>query len=1184
MKFKLLLLILFFQISFAQQPVLDWAKSYGGTSQDRSNTIAVDPSNNVIVGGGFAGSVDFDPNSGTFTLTTLLSYDYDAFISKLDSNGNLVWAKKVGSSPGSDEIYSITVDHQGNIYALGNFRGTVDFDPNAGVYNLTEMGFGSGDMFLLKLNAAGDFVYAKQFGGNGVELGRSIALDSTGNIYFTGEVNSAMSGSTILTTDFDPGPGVTPVSSITGLNGDVFVCKLDSNGNLLWVKTMGGTGPDDAKSIAVDVNGNVYTTGIFRATADFDPSAVVYNLVNPNTNRWDVFVSKLDTNGNFVWAKSFGNPTQDDYAFGIKVDLLGNVYSTGNFNGNVDFDPGASVVNLNSLYDTTYISKLDVNGNYVWAKCFGGSSSGRAIALDAASNIYLTGYFNGTVDFDPNAGVANVSGLGGPLYTYICKLDANGIYQWAKGFGNSNNPNHTMSYAITTDATNHVYTTGNFYAIVDFDPCESVMNLTSNGQEDVFVQKLNQDTVGGPQFNSIAPICYGSTPPILPTTSLNGVIGTWNPNVVDTTTSGTYVFTPNAGQCVTQTTSLSVTVLPIVTTVFPSFSSVCSGTTPPVLPTTSSNGIVGTWTPSSISNTTSGTYVFTPNAGQCGTIYTLNITVEPSVVPQFNSIAPICAGDSLAALPTTSLNGITGTWSPALNNQQTTTYTFTPNLGFCATTQTLTITVNAVTPLFNSVSPICTGETLQSLPTTSINGIPGSWSPALNNLLTTTYTFTPNPGYCAPLVTLTIVVNQPTVPNFNPVNPVCQGATIASLPTTSLNGITGNWSPALNNQATTLYTFTPNPGQCATIQTLTIVVTNSITPQFQSISPVCSGSVLAPLPTVSLNGISGSWSPTLNNQQTTTYTFTPTAGQCATSQSLTIQIIPPTVPVFNLVNPICIGDVLTPLPSTSLNGITGTWSPALNNQQTTLYTFTPNSGECATQQTMTIQVNSIVPQFVPIAPVCIDEIIPALPTVSLNGITGVWSPALNNQQTTTYTFTPDVGQCATSQNLTIEVKPFVELQVQIIQHSDFNLNQDLEVVVHPPGNYLFILDDEIVQQSNVFKNISSCTHQLKIQDLNGCSKSDVEMELFIFGYPPYFTPNRDGYNEYWNINCNDIVNAKITIFDRYGKLIKQFLSSELGWDGTYNGNELPSTDYWFTIDYNKNQEIKQFKGHFTLKR
>lgn len=147
--------------------------------------------------------------------------------------------------------------------------------------------------------------------------------------------------------------------------------------------------------------------------------------------------------------------------------------------------------------------------------------------MDHQGNIYALGNFRGTVDFDPNAGVYNLTEMGfGSGDMFLLKLNANGTYQWAKGFGNSTNPNHTLGYAITTDATNHVYTTGNFYAIVDFDPCESVMNLTSNGQEDVFVQKLNQDTVGGPQFNLIAQICYGSTPPILPTTSLNGVIGT----------------------------------------------------------------------------------------------------------------------------------------------------------------------------------------------------------------------------------------------------------------------------------------------------------------------------------------------------------------------------------------------------------------------------------------------------------------------------------------------------------------------------------------------------------------------------------------------------------------------------------------------------------------------------------
>ncbi len=175
----------------------------------------------------------------------------------------------------------------------------------------------------------------------------------------------------------------------------------------------------------------------------------------------------------------------------------------------------------------------------------------------------------------------------------------------------------------------------------------------------------------------------------------------------------------------------------------------------------------------------------------------------------------------LSALPTTSLNGITGTWAPALNNTTTTTYTFTPTAGQCATTTTLTITVNPnITPTFNAVAPICSGAALSALPTTSLNGITGTWAPALNNTTTTTYTFTPTAGQCATTATLTITVNPNITPTFNAVAPICSGAALSALPTTSNNGITGTWAPALNNTTTTTYTFTPTAGQCATTTTL----------------------------------------------------------------------------------------------------------------------------------------------------------------------------------------------------------------------------------------------------------------------------------------------------------------------------------------------------------------------------
>jgi hypothetical protein len=314
----------------------------------------------------------------------------------------------------------------------------------------------------------------------------------------------------------------------------------------------------------------------------------------------------------------------------------------------------------------------------------------------------------------------------------------------------------------------------------------------------------------------------------------------------------------------------------------------------------------------------------------------------------------------LAALPTTSTNGITGIWSPALDNLATTTYTFTPSANQCANVQTLTITVNpVVTPTFVAVAPICAGATLAALPATSTNGISGIWSPALTNLATTIYTFTPSANQCANIQTLTITINPVVTPTFTAISPICAGETLALLPTTSTNGISGIWSPALNNLATTTYTFTPSANQCANVQTLTITVNPVVTPTFTAISPICAGETLALLPTTSTNGISGIWSPALNNLATTTYTFTPSANQCANVQTLTITVNPVVTPTFTAISPICAGETLALLPTTSTNGISGIWSPALNNLATTTYTFTPSANQCATTQSLTIQVNQI---------------------------------------------------------------------------------------------------------------------------------------------------------------------------------------------------------------------------------
>ncbi len=326
---------------------------------------------------------------------------------------------------------------------------------------------------------AQDFVWAKGMGGSLDEVGYSIAVDASGNVYTTGFFRG--------TTDFDPGAGTANLTSEGG--ADIFVSKLDASGNFVWAKSMGGGEYDAGNSVAVDASGNVYTTGVFYGTVDFDPGEATTNLTPVGES--DIFVSKLDADGNFVWAKSLGG---GDYDAGnsIAVDASGNVYTTGDFKGTADFDPGAGEANLISTggFADIFVSKLDPSGNLVWAKSLGGNGSdvGYSIAMDAAGNVYTTGYFQGTADFDPGVAVANLIAPEGFADIFVSKLDASGNFVWAKGMGGSG-PDFGNSIAV--DASGNVYTTGNFKGTADFDPGAATANLTSSGSEDIFVSKLD---------------------------------------------------------------------------------------------------------------------------------------------------------------------------------------------------------------------------------------------------------------------------------------------------------------------------------------------------------------------------------------------------------------------------------------------------------------------------------------------------------------------------------------------------------------------------------------------------------------------------------------------------------------------------------------------------------------------
>ena len=335
----------------------------------------------------------------------------------------------------------------------------------------------------------------------------------------------------------------------------------------------------------------------------------------------------------------------------------------------------------------------------------------------------------------------------------------------------------------------------------------------------------------------------------------------------------------------------------------------------------------------------------------------------------------------------------------------------------------------------------------------------------------------------------------------------------------------------MDNTATTIYTFAPDitqPGQaCAVNQTMTITVNPLITPTFTQVAAICNGDVLTALLTTSNNGITGTWSPAMDNTATTIYTFVPDSTQlgqaCAVNQTMTITVNQTVIPLFDSVAAICEGESLINLPTTSKNGVLGGWSPAMNNMETTNYTFTPDASEiCAEITTLEIVVNEII-------------------------------------------------------NINLDLSIVV---------NKLDYNQSVEVyVANAFGFYEYKLDGGLWQDSNLFENLIVGKYSIAVRKKSGCSNESTILFLLI-DYPRFFTPNGDGINDTWNLEgLESQPEAVITIFDRYGKILSIFRADELGWNGIWNGKRMPSNTYWFKVSYFEIEDRpKTVRSNFSLLR
>jgi len=448
--FLLLILVLCSLALFAQNEDWHWAKQAGGTSYDNGLSIAIDANENSYVTGYFSGSATF----GTTTLTSSSEYYSDIFVAKLDNNSNWLWVKQAGGT-NWDYGYGIAVDANGNSYVTGYFYNSATF----GTTTLTSSGYA--DIFVAKLDSSGNWLWAKQAGGASFDYGYGIAVDDNGNSYITGVFEEiATFGTTTLTS--------------SGYE-DIFVAKLDSNGNWLWVKQAGGTGWDDyGRGIAVDANGNSYVTGYFWDSATFGTTTLT------SSGNSDIYVAKLDCNGNWLWAKQAGGTGWDD-GYSIAVDANGSSYVTGFFMESATFGT-TTLTSSSEYYSDIFVAKLDSSGNWLWVKQAGGTDydCGYGIAVDANGNSYITGCFNYIATFGTTTLTSS-----GSTDIFIAKLDSSSNWLWVNQAGGTIDDG---GRSIAVDANGNSYVTGYFEESATF----GTTTLISSGYEDIFVAKLGE--------------------------------------------------------------------------------------------------------------------------------------------------------------------------------------------------------------------------------------------------------------------------------------------------------------------------------------------------------------------------------------------------------------------------------------------------------------------------------------------------------------------------------------------------------------------------------------------------------------------------------------------------------------------------------------------------------------------
>jgi Secretion system C-terminal sorting domain len=471
-----ILIVVLTDIGISQDILYDWSHGIGNKFKESGQGCAVDWKGDLVITGYFrSDSLDLDPSANSAYI--LRSANQEVFVAKYDKDGKYLWAFPLSGSVGSFNIGNdVAIDGSGNIYIIGSYQGTIDFDPSSNTSSFTNIG--SGDAFVAKYKPNGDFIWAFTITGGGTN---ALSIDiGFRSIYITGLLIGA--------SDFDPSMDTANLQDQGG--GDCFIAKYSLDGKYRWANVIGGKFADQPNSIVVgSYDENIYLTGSFSGIADFDPSN---NLKHDTSNGGqDIFLASYDSNGVFKWEHGFGSSAHD-LGWVAALDIGDDVYIGGQFEGTVDFNPGTNVNKLTSdgVYNA-FIGKYDRQGNFIHALSIngGGSSQVKNILIRTNRTIVVSGNFSGSQDFDPSdTATAILNGLGSSQTPFFCIYDKFGYYSSASAiFGNRHDWVYSGSVVLFQDNIQGVGSTSS--SPIDLDPTAGIANYSVQGEEDIFIFK-----------------------------------------------------------------------------------------------------------------------------------------------------------------------------------------------------------------------------------------------------------------------------------------------------------------------------------------------------------------------------------------------------------------------------------------------------------------------------------------------------------------------------------------------------------------------------------------------------------------------------------------------------------------------------------------------------------------------